>query len=854
MARKRIDYGIDLGTTNSALARMESGEPTIKKTDTLKDTMPSCVGFNKKRSVIVGDPAANAFRSDVLRALKASREEEDFRHNFFIEFKRTMGTDKLYESTNAENEYSSEALSSEILKQFRSFITDEDVRSVIIMVPAKFTANQKDATMRAAKLAGFEYCELLHEPTAAAMAYGLGTGAKNGRWLVFDLGGGTFDAALMRAEEGIIKVEDTEGDNYLGGKNIDFSIVDNILVGHLEENYSISSFLDDPDVNEYFRNALKVFAEPSKIQLSFNESVDILSDPNDFPDDDEAEEIELDLKLTRDMLYPVERPVFQKAIDICQDLLHRNGLSGKDLDSLILVGGPTYSPNLRQMLREQITEKVDTSIDPMTAVARGAALYASTIDLPESIVVTNADPTKVQLEIRHEATTVELSELVTIKVAASSANIPLALLGEFERGDKGWSSGRKTIGDLGEVIDVLLKPGCANFFKVNLYDQSGNRVACEPDEFTILQGTKPGKATLPYDFGIAVMNQDSGKLAFLPLRGLERNQPYPATGVANGLKTQKPAGPGAGDILIPLYEGGDDARGTRPEYNEHVYDVRIRGDELKSFLPVDSPLELTVHAAKDADITMKVYFPTLDDTVSVKVPTEFTQTATSAEQLYREIVAANRSVAALSAFGSHVDSTKLEKLVQTLEGIQTLLDQAPDDYDRRMQVRNNLREVLRKVDKLEDSAEWPATQHKLNDTFKHLEEYFESICDDLAPAGAERAKAAIDQYREQIPAIIKTSDKQTAKQLIEEMERTGFALSDALLGVQMYIGILHNYDEDFEIHDWSDRNRARLLINQGLGMAASNPTRDGMRGLLRELISLLPTTDQPTEHVKASLR
>lgn len=850
MARTKIDYGIDLGTTNSALARMEMGEPIIKKTDTLKDTMPSCVGFNKKKSVLAGDPALYALRSDVLRASRTNSDE----NNFFIEFKRTMGTDKSFHSANMGQEYSSEGLSAEILKKFRSLITDEDFRSVVITVPAKFTANQKDATLRAAKLAGFEYSELLQEPIAAAMAYGLDATSKNGRWLVFDMGGGTFDAALMRVEEGIIKVEDTEGDNYLGGKNIDLAVVDEIMIPLLAEEYSIDDFLGDTNKKAYLVKALKDWAEPAKIQLSFKDSEDMMSDPGDLPNDDEGTEIELDLKLTREMLYPVEGPIFQKAVLICKELLKRNGLSGKDLDSLILVGGPTYSPNLRQMLREQITENVDTSIDPMTVVARGAALYASTIDVPESIAAANADLTNVQLEIRHEVTSVETSELVTIKVAANSASAPTGLQAEIERGDKGWSSGRRTIGDLGDVIDVQLETGRANFFTVNVYDQSGNRIPCEPDEFTILQGMKPGRAALPYHFGIAVRDEDSGKLVFLPLAGLEKNKSYPATGVANGLKTQKPAGPGAGDILIPLYEGSDNARGTRPEYNEHVYDVQIKGDDLRSFLPADSPLELTVHVAKDGDITMKVYFPTLDDTVSVNVPTESKQTAYSAEQLYGEIGAANRAVGALGSLGSHVDPTELEKLSEALNEIETSLDQAPEDYDRRMQVRNNVREVLRKVDKLEDSADWPATQQKLNDTFKHLEDYFEKIRDDLAPAGAERARAAIDQLREQIPAVIKTQDKKTAKRVIEDMDRMGFALSDVLLGVHMYIEILRSYDEEFDIHDWSDRNKARLLINQGIGMAANNPTREGMLSLLRELFSLLPESDQPTEHVKASLR
>ncbi len=849
MARTKIDYGIDLGTTNSALARMEMGEPTIKKTDTLKDTMPSCVGFNKKKSVLAGDPALNVFRSDVLRASRTNSDE----NNFFIEFKRTMGTDKTFPSANMGRNYSSEQLSAEILKKFRTLVTDEDFRAVIITIPAKFTANQTDATMRAAKLAGFEYCELLQEPIAAAMAYGLDVANKNGRWLVFDMGGGTFDVALMRVEEGIIKVEDTEGDNYLGGKNIDLAVVDEIMLPLLAEGYAIDSFLGHSDKKAHLVKALKNWAEPAKIQLSFAESSDILSDADDFPDDDEGVEIELDLKLTREMLYPVERPIFQKSIDICKDLLKRNGLTGNDVDSLILVGGPTYSLNLRQMLREQVTNKVDTRIDPMTAVARGASLYASTINVPESMASKQADLAKIQLEVRHESTTVETSELVTIKIAASSASAPDGMQVEFERGDKAWSSGRLTIGDLGDVIDVQLEEGRANFFIINLYDQSGNRLQCEPDEFTILQGTKLGSATLPYNFGIEVSDADSGKLVFLALPGLEKNRSYPATGVQSGLRTQRAAGPGVGEILIPLYQGNDDADKTRAIYSEHVYDAVIKGDDLKSFLPVDSPLELTVNVVKDSVIRMKAFFPTLDDTVTIDVETENVQTAHSAEWLGEEIGKAKRALKVLTEYGEHSDPTEVEKLCQSITEIETSLDQAPSDYDRRMQVRNNLRDILRKVDRIEDSAEWPATKEKLEETLNDLEDYLSRHRESLNPAVVERAEAALRQFSEQVPIVIRAQDNRLAKQLTEEIDGTGFALSDALYGVQLYIKILRDYDEEFEIHDWSDRNRARLLINQGLGMAANSPTRDGMRGLLREIFSLLPESDQPTDHVKASL-
>ena len=161
MARTKIDYGIDLGTTNSAISRMENGEPVIKKTDTLKDTMPSCVYINKKKAIQVGDSAYNAMKRDKLKAMKSF---EDGGTNSFIEFKRTMGTDKSYYSSNMDMSYTSEELSSEVMKALKSFISDENVNSIVVTVPAKFTTNQKDATLRAAKLAGFEHCELLQEP------------------------------------------------------------------------------------------------------------------------------------------------------------------------------------------------------------------------------------------------------------------------------------------------------------------------------------------------------------------------------------------------------------------------------------------------------------------------------------------------------------------------------------------------------------------------------------------------------------------------------------------------------------------------------------------------------------------
>ena len=140
MARTKIDYGIDLGTTNSAIARMENGEPVIKKTDYQKDTMPSCINFNKKQAILAGEQGVSVLKEDKFKAMKNWSENSS---NTFIEFKRTMGTDKKYSSSNMNRDFTSEELSSEVLKKLKSFITDEELKSVIVTVPAKFTINQK---------------------------------------------------------------------------------------------------------------------------------------------------------------------------------------------------------------------------------------------------------------------------------------------------------------------------------------------------------------------------------------------------------------------------------------------------------------------------------------------------------------------------------------------------------------------------------------------------------------------------------------------------------------------------------------------------------------------------------------
>ncbi len=830
MARTKIDYGIDLGTTNSAISRIESGEAKIIKVNGLDDTMPSCIAYNKK-GVLAGKKAFAVYRSEQEASLS-----KDIETNAFIEFKRTMGTDKKYFSSNLDKNLSSEELSAEVLKTLKSFITDEAVNAVVITVPAAFKNNQIDATRRAAKLAGFEHAEVLQEPVAAAMAYGLDNKKKDGFWLVFDFGGGTFDAALLKVEDGIMKVTDTEGDNYLGGKNLDLAIVDEIIIPHIQKNFSIDDILDDENKKTKYREALKSFAEELKNELSFKSEFNLYKEEGSGTDDD-GEDIEIDLTITQADLEKVLTPVFQKAVDISKKLLERNNLKGSSLDSLILVGGPTFSPIIRKMLEKQIC-KPDTSVDPMTVVSKGAALYASTVSISEEIKEQTRDKSKIQIEIGHEASTVELEEFVTLKILAdkTEGTIPEKVYAEISRNDKAWSSGKVEINEIGEVIETQLIEGKTNGFEVSLFDDKGNILESEPKEFTIIQGIGGLNSMqgLTLNWGIEIKKRETGKIEFKQVTGLEQNKSLPATGTANGLKTQKQIRPGMDSdfIKIPLYQGEHGADGTRAIYNEHVYDIIISGADLPALLPENSDVDLMINIDKSQKVSIQAYFPYLDHTAEIEVPTDTVQTVET-KWLSNEIRKAKGSIEELKDEG--VNNDKVQKIENDIAELERKFDNSKNDVDGKQEVLTNLRKTLKTIDELNETTEWPKLEEELKDEFYRLEKANKDL-------GNDRSTQVVNQLQKQLEEVLKTQDIKLGKALAEEIHSVFFQLTL----VYQLINFIRQHNQNFGSYHWKESNRARQLLNEGLQQIGENPTTEDLHPIVIDLINLLPDTERPS--------
>lgn len=842
--RNKIDYGIDLGTTNSAIARMENGVPTIKKSDTLKDTVPSCVHFNKRKDILVGDTAFNVMKNDNTRALKSF---EAGKTNTFIEFKRTMGTTHTYECSNMGKDFTSEELSAEVLKKLKSFIQDENIYSIVITVPAKFLNPQNEATMKAAKLAGFKHVQLLQEPVAAATAYGLTAKNKDSFWCVFDFGGGTFDAALVKSEEGILSVKDTDGDNWLGGKNLDEAIVDQLIIPYLQETYAIESILEDTTKKEILRNAVKPFAEEAKIQLSFKDTHNILSNLGDLPfEDDNGEEPEIDITVTQKDMENVVAPIFQKAIDITKELLKRNNLKGSDLGALILVGGPTFSPILRRMLKEQITDKVDTSVDPMTVVAKGAALFASTITVSDEVKEETRDKTKLQLDIKYEATTVELDEMVNIKVLKEKTvgTFPEKVFVDVVRSDGAWSSGKKQIGEKASIVEVVLNEGQSNSFDVNVYDEAGNKLECQPNQFSILQGIGglDGMQVLPYHIGIAKYFHAEEKDLFEPVKGLEKSKKVPATGVRNGLKTRTAIRPGmASDFIrIPIYQGDHNAEGTNPVLNNLITEVIISGETLPKLLPEGSDVNITIKVDRSQIMQFIAEFPTIEHTEELKIEIKQTEPPTE-EFLTKEISKAKRIAQKVNA----------EDVAEKLDAFEEQLENEKGSADGKMKILDGLRKELLKLDGAEKSAEYPKVEEELKEAFYELEDLIEKIkrnADD-GNLNIKQIESHLEEYRKKVEHIVKEKNIKEAKELTREIGQLDFELRNAVTGNAMDVQFLRHINDTFNSYHWKDATKARQLVNQGLQMATNGNT-SGIRNILIQIIGLMPDNEKPTNTLR----
>ncbi len=362
---KKVDkiYGIDLGTTNSLIAHcIDNVAHTVKLDGDGDYLVPSIVHFRENGEIVIGDDAKKLLLDHPERTIysakrllgKSYQDLEQDSKTLAYEVLESGNEDELVKLLIDGKYYSPIQISAEILRHLKAQaekLLGEDVNRVVITVPAYFNDSQRQATRDAGKLAGLDVVRIVNEPTAAALAYGLGQDAEDtGIIAVYDLGGGTFDITILELHQGIFEVLATNGDTHLGGDDFEQAIVDH---------WVSSLSLNDP----HARGALRIFAERAKIALSSQDNwAEIWN--------------EVELSLNRAELNSLLEPIITRTIKACEACLKDAELEKSQIDKILLVGGSTRVPLVRQMVQETFGRKPDTSLDPDRAVALGAAVQA----------------------------------------------------------------------------------------------------------------------------------------------------------------------------------------------------------------------------------------------------------------------------------------------------------------------------------------------------------------------------------------------------------------------------------------------------------------------------------------------
>ncbi|MGX1767782.1 molecular chaperone DnaK [Dietzia sp. NPDC055343] len=352
--------GIDLGTTNSAVAVLEGGEAQVIANAEGSRTTPSVVAFAKNGEVLVGQPAKNQAVTNVDRTIRS--------------VKRHIGTDWKSDSID-DKTYTPQEISARTLQKLKrdaeSYL-GEDVTDAVITVPAYFNDAQRQATKDAGQIAGLNVLRIVNEPTAAALAYGLDKGEQEQTILVFDLGGGTFDVSLLDIGDGVVEVRATSGDNHLGGDDWDQRIVD-----WLVEKFKAQNGIDLTK-DKMALQRLREAAEKAKIELSSGQSTSI-NLPYITVDADKNP-LFLDETLTRAEFQKITQDLLDRCRQPFQAVIKDAGISVSSIDHVVLVGGSTRMPAVTDLVKELTGGKEpNKGVNPDEVVAVGAALQAGVL-------------------------------------------------------------------------------------------------------------------------------------------------------------------------------------------------------------------------------------------------------------------------------------------------------------------------------------------------------------------------------------------------------------------------------------------------------------------------------------------
>ena len=813
MTRQTIDFGIDLGTTNSAIAVMEGVEPGIIKNNQSQDITPSAVGYTKAGVLRIGE--------------SAKRLQLGSPQDAYTEFKRHMGSDHLYAFAATGKKLKPEELSAEVMKNLKGDVEQvrgEQVQAAVITVPAAFELHQCDATRRAAELAGFSTCPLVQEPVAAALAYGFQKDEEKAYWLVYDFGGGTFDAALIRAEEGIINVVAHQGDNFLGGSDLDWAILQDLVLPKLSKEFDLPDFRRGSERWAAAMLKLKSAIEKAKIEASRNARAPLVECRFEDASGEEVDVEALGIELTQQDVARIAEPIIAKSIALVKKVLAAKNLRPGDLHRAILVGGPTQAPYFREQLRVELGAPIDFTVDPMTVVARGAAVFAST-QMVGKKAVAPARAGEYTLDLKYKPTGIEPDPLVGGRVMSSDGAAFAEFTIEFSDDKSGWSSGRAPVHRDGTfTITLSAERKVRNHYRITLRNARGEAQKISPD-------------TLHYTIGAAVEEQpiihsmqvgthgNGTRLYFSKGAGLPQK-------LMQKFHTTRTVKPGVADsmVRIPVVEGESDLS----DRNRIVGWLDIKGTDIRRELPEGQEVEVTLTINESREVTVEAFVPYLDEEFSSKLDLGRKAEANKPELLRDRLAKEQARLETLHAEADKAEDRLAGKVLGEIERADELkelrrrLRDAEGDFVAGEQCDKMLLDLACRIDHVEAGLQWPSLVKEVQSLDRELHEMVQEH-------GTRQQREKAEDLHGQAEELIQAKNSDRLKKIKEQM----FDVYRAILFEQpgFWAGYFRNLEQDEPL--MNDPARARRVISHGRQAIAEN-NLPALRNACIQLAQLLP--------------
>jgi molecular chaperone DnaK len=798
MADSPLYVGIDLGTTNSAAAVFDGERVSVVRNAQGATVTPSVVRIDKQGRVTVGTRARRFIEQDAT--------------NTAAEFKRLMGTDKAIEFPAAATTKKPEELSAEVLRALRQDIADQlgtSIERAVISVPALFELPQSSATSEAARLAGFARVELLQEPIASALAAGWRAEEDGGgTWLVFDFGGGTFDASLPETRDGLLRVVGHDGDNFLGGRDFDWRITE-----HLAAQLSVQPSRKNPEHAGALR-ALRLAAEDAKIELSRNERAQVtLAQPLSI----DGKDVDVDLELTRATVESLCAPLVDRALDVCVRLLTAHGLGPGRLARVVLVGGPTVMPLVRNRVAARLEAPIAEGHDPMTLVAQGAALYAATAGL-DGRAQTQTQTSGRQIWLQYPAVSSDLTPHVVGKFVGENPPAKVKLV----RNDGAWSSPEATVGEDGTFLtSVTLLPRRACTFDIVATAANGSVIAVSPPQLTIVQGLTIGDPPLSRTLGVALA---SGHVQVY----LERGAPLPARRTFTHHTVETIAKGSKESVLrIPIVQGELE----QAHLCRLVGTLDIGGDAIKDTVPTGSPVEVTIELDRGGRLNARALVPAIgqvfEQVAHLLVPDAAPESLDSAIRDLRRQLMDLRTDAFRHGLGTVIE--KLDRLEARLSEAERDIDAAHGgDADAAQRARRALLDVDATMAEADLARKWPELDAAAR----------QAAITASGTVGFHGTEAERTLLQEVLAAMDKARKDKDAPELERQM-RLAQRLSTAAYNRTPEAWEWYFEDAASEIGNSRDLPRAHKLVAEGK-KAVERGDIEELRRVVKALWNLLP--------------